>query len=115
LKNRKRPVCRGRKLSPKRNNDWPLTTTHYSPTLPKPRTPGHRRQDADAAGLQNWEEFAEQGDFVARCPPIFRPYNRHTFAALFVRKSLRRKSTKPFAGKALRSLKRPLRSNRYPN
>ena len=41
------------------------------------------------------------------------PYNRQTFTLLRERKSLRDRSSKPFAGNTLRSLKRTSRRGRY--
>ena len=41
------------------------------------------------------------------------PYNRQTFTLLRGRKSLRSRSSKPFTGNTLRSLKRTSRRGRY--
>jgi hypothetical protein len=110
-------VARGKPVQPALSLIFPFSTAlpPTASTLPKPRTPSLPAKDSGASGLRGWEEFAEREEFAGRRDPVLPPYNRYTFAALSARKSLRIRSTKPFAGKALRSLKRPLRSDRYGN
>jgi hypothetical protein len=86
-----------------------------SSILPKPPTLGHCGQDADAADRRNWESSAGQQRVARRETAVWRPYDRHIFAVLRGKKSLRSRSSKPFAGNTLRSLKRTLRPGRYGN
>ena len=81
--------------------------------LPRPPMLGHCERDTGTACRQSWEGFVGRRGFFGESKPGLGRYNRQIFTALREWKSLRSRSSKPFAGNTLRSLKRPLRRGRY--